>query len=126
MKDKTVKDIVANARDQVTELSAIEFRMRCEEEFSVIIDVREPAEFEAGHIPRAVNIPRGLLEFMVDDSEGPHSGRNSSIVIYCKSGGRSALATLALKRMGYKRIAHLEKGYDDWVIATARHNGEFL
>lgn len=73
----------------------------------VILDVREPSEYKAGHIPYAKSLPRGLMEFkiakLVPDKATP-------IVIYCKSGGRGSLATLRLLSMGYD-VKNLKKGF---------------
>jgi len=74
----------------------------------VVIDVREPSEYKAGHVPYAKSLPRGLMEFkiakLVPDKATP-------IVIYCKSGGRGSLATLRLTTMGYENVKNLKKGF---------------
>ena len=87
-----------------------------------LIDVREPAEFAAGHLPGAFNIPRGLLEFQVDGHPAvgggadPHlAHRRVPVILYCRTGGRSALAAEALKRLGFDRPLSLAGGYLAWV-----------
>jgi len=80
---------------------------------ATVLDVREPSEFDMGHLPNAVHVPRGLLEFMV----GNHPAlQNSSqtMVVYCKNGGRSTLATDLLQRMGFSDIHMLAGGFDSW------------
>ncbi|MFT6325392.1 MAG: rhodanese-related sulfurtransferase [Crocinitomicaceae bacterium] len=80
---------------------------------TVILDVREPAEFDMGHLHNAVNIPRGLLEFMVGNNPALKDF-NQSIVVYCKNGGRSTLASDTLQKMGFKKITMLAGGFDSW------------
>lgn len=80
---------------------------------ATLLDVREPSEFDMGHLPNAVHIPRGLLEFMV----GNHpklQDMAQDIVVYCKNGGRSTLATDLLKRMGFENTHMLAGGFDNW------------
>lgn len=83
------------------------------EQGAMLLDVREPSEFDMGHLPDAVHIPRGLLEFMV----GNHpklQDMDQSMVVYCKNGGRSTLATDLLQRMGFTNIHMLAGGFDNW------------
>lgn len=80
---------------------------------AVILDVREPAEFDMGHLPNAVNIPRGLLEFMVGNNPALKDF-NQNMLVYCKNGGRSALASDTLQKMGFKQITMLSGGFDGW------------
>ena len=81
------------------------------EEF-VLLDIRTEAEYEAGHIQGAQWFPRGKLEYYIQEViEDP----DSRIVLYCRTGGRSALATLTLKDMGYTNVVDLEGGFKKWV-----------
>jgi rhodanese-related sulfurtransferase len=80
---------------------------------ATVLDIREPGEFNMGHLPGAVHIPRGLLEFMV----GNHAALldpKKALVVYCKNGGRSTLAADLLQRMGFENITMLEQGFDGW------------
>ena len=79
-----------------------------------VIDVREPGEYLAGHLPGAINIPRGVLEFKIGDNAAL-ANKDLPIVLYCKTGGRAALAALNLQRMGYARVRSLTGGFDGWV-----------
>ncbi len=84
------------------------------EEGAVVLDVREPNEYATGYIVNAVNIPRGVLEFKIDQHiDG--SDKSVSILVYCKTGGRGALAVNTLKLMGYEQIVSLQGGIDSWV-----------
>jgi len=80
----------------------------------LFLDVRTEKEYKKGHIPGAMNIPRGLLEFriakMIPD-------RNASIVVYCRSGARSSLATYTLVRMGYRNVKNMDGGWRAWAKA---------
>ena len=79
-----------------------------------VIDVREPGEYLAGHLPGAVNIPRGVLEFKIGD-DATLANKDQPIVLYCKTGGRAALAAVNLQRMGYQQVRSLSGGFDGWV-----------
>ena len=78
----------------------------------VILDVREPHEFAAGHLPGAINIPRGLLEFKVFTVI---PDRNTKICVYCKSGGRSTLGAKTLVDLGYSNAGLSAVHYVTWV-----------
>lgn len=79
-----------------------------------VIDVREPGEYLAGHVPGAVNIPRGVLEFKIGDN-ALLANKDRPIVLYCKTGGRAALSAVNLQRMGYTQVRSLSGGFDGWV-----------
>lgn len=113
---KSAHDLVTEAKARIHEidLDSAEASIR---EADVLLDVREADEFHAGHIPGAVNIPRGLLEFKLSNTP-ELSARNLKIVLYCKTSGRAALAACALHDMGYLHVESIEGGFDAW--STAR------
>lgn len=82
---------------------------------TLIIDIREPFEFEAGRLTNAINIPRGLLEFKTLDHPALKENQNTKIMLYCRSGGRSALAAHTLLRLGYTNVLSLEGGVENWI-----------
>ncbi len=90
---------------------------------TLIIDIREPEEFARGHIPGAVLSPRGLLEFEIHGlvqrtATNPNlAPEDRDIVLYCGTGGRSALATDALDRMGYRNVRSMDGGIVAWSAA---------
>ena len=87
---------------------------------AVFVDVRERAEHDAGTIAGAVAAPRGFLEFIADPGSPMHNPALSSgkrLVIYCASGGRSALAAKTLQDMGIRNVANLTGGYQAWTEA---------
>ncbi|MCW3476164.1 rhodanese-like domain-containing protein [Limobrevibacterium gyesilva] len=85
------------------------------------VDVREQAELAAsGTIPGAVHAPRGLLEFIADPESTAHKPQLSSgktLVLYCASGGRSALSAKTLKDMGIENVRHIAGGFTAWKAA---------
>ena len=84
---------------------------------AVFVDVRERAEHAAGAIAGAVAAPRGFLEFVADPASPMHNPALSSgkrLIVYCASGGRSALATKTLQDMGYAEVANLTGGFQAW------------
>lgn len=83
-------------------------------EKAVILDVRDGGEFAAGHLPGAMNISRGTLEFVVF-SKIPD--QNTKIYAYCKTGARCALAAKTLSDLGYKNVASMDAPYEAWVKA---------
>ena len=96
---------------------------------ALLLDVREPEEYQSGHIPGTVNIPRGLLEFAIYKQLGfPKKTVDTSQTIYvqCRTGGRATLATDSLKKIGFTNpvavvmdIADWEKAGNPWVKPAA-------
>ncbi|MDZ7855030.1 rhodanese-like domain-containing protein [Sphaerotilus sp.] len=110
---KTAHDLVTAARARITECPLAEAEpalLNAE----LVLDVREPDEYAAGHLPGAVNIPRGLLEFKVSATPALER-RDLKIVVYCKTGGRAALAACSLQEMGYVSVQSVAGGFDAWV-----------
>jgi rhodanese-related sulfurtransferase len=117
----TANDLVAEARRQIREITPGEYAAG---PGHVLIDVREPAEFQTGHIAGAINIPRGVLEFQVDAhpavanaSDPALSKKACPIVLYCRTGGRAALAALNLQRMGFSDVRSISGGITAWTDA---------
>ena len=87
---------------------------------AVFVDVRERAEHDAGAIAGSVAAPRGFLEFIADPSSPMHDpalSAGKTLVVYCASGGRSALATKTLQDMGLAQVVNLTGGYQAWTGA---------
>lgn len=112
---KTAHDLVVAAKSQCREVS-VEDAQALVRSAGAVIDVREPDEYAAGHLAGAVNLPRGLLEFKLSGTPALEP-RDLSMVVYCKSGGRSALAANTMQNMGYLHVVSLAGGYDSWVEA---------
>jgi rhodanese-related sulfurtransferase len=112
---KNAHDLVTAARSRIREISPQQADQSIVEA-NALLDVREPDEFAAGHIPGAIHIARGLLEFKLSSSAELDS-RDKKIVLYCKSGGRAALAACTLLEMGYLHVASIAGGLDAWAAA---------
>ena len=112
---KTALDLVSAAKTHVHEITvdAAEAAIR---DADVLIDVREADEFAAGHIPGAINVPRGVLEFKLS-STPEMDARDLRVVLYCKTSGRAALAARAMHDMGYLQVQSIAGGFDAWVAA---------
>ena len=87
---KTAHDLVASAKTRVQEIS-VQDAEQAIREADVLVDVREADEFAAGHMPGAVHISRGMLEFRFSGMPALQA-RDLKIVLYCKTSGRAALA----------------------------------
>jgi rhodanese-related sulfurtransferase len=85
---------------------------------TLVVDVRDPSEVEkSGKVAGAVNVSRGMLEFRADPdlpTHDPNFAKDKTLIVYCASGGRSALSGKTLKDMGYERVYNLG-GFKDWV-----------
>lgn len=112
---KTALDLVAAAKARIQEVpvAAAEAAIA---QADVLIDVREPDEYRQGHLPGAVNMPRGLLEFQMS-GQPAMAPRDLVIVLYCKTSGRAALAACALHDMGYLNVHSIAGGFDAWAAA---------
>ncbi|ACI21823.1 MULTISPECIES: rhodanese-like domain-containing protein [Thermodesulfovibrio] len=78
---------------------------------AVILDVREYTEYVAGHIPGAIWAPRGLLDFQAYDWL---PDKEKTYLVYCKTGGRGAVSSCDLKKLGYKNVYNLKGGFNAW------------
>ena len=112
---KTAHDLVAAAKARVSEVPLAEAEQALRQA-DVVVDVREADEYAAGHIPGALHISRGMLEFRFSAMPALQS-RDLRVLLYCKTGGRAALAGAALKDMGYLQVHNLAGGFDAWQAA---------
>lgn len=112
---KTAHDLVAAAKAHVNEVAVADAEQALREA-DVLVDVREADEFAAGHIPGAVHISRGMLEFRFSAMSALQS-RDIRVVLYCKTSGRAALAGVALREMGYLNVLNIAGGFDAWAAA---------
>jgi adenylyltransferase/sulfurtransferase len=104
--------IITRAREGIREASAREVHAWLKQEKDpVVVDVREREEFIEGHLPDAINIPRGFLELRI---ENVAHDRDTPIVVCCGSGVLSALAAKTLMLMGYKNVVSMSDGYRGW------------
>ncbi|MEA3335203.1 MAG: molybdopterin-synthase adenylyltransferase MoeB [Chloroflexota bacterium] len=104
--------LLALARSEITETTIRELDERLQNgQTPLIIDIRERDEFEQGHLPGAIFVPRGFLELRIEQFA---FDRETPIVLYCAGGVRSALAARNLREMGYTDTESLVGGYSGW------------
>ena len=115
---KTAAHLVAEAKSRIENLSPEEVATELRRGDTLLVDLREPGErVESGIIRGAVHAPRGMLEFYADPTSAYHRaefdpGRRT--ILFCASGGRSALAANTLRHLGYSQVAHLSGGLKAW------------
>ncbi|MFD9897222.1 rhodanese-like domain-containing protein [Mesorhizobium sp. UC22_110] len=113
----SIKEMMATANAAVPKITADEARKLIASENALVVDVRDaPEVLASGKIKGAINISRGMLEFRADADTPYHNAelrKDRPIILYCASGGRSALSGKVLKDMGYQRIYNLG-GFKDW------------
>jgi rhodanese-related sulfurtransferase len=108
-----VKEMVSKAKAAIKSVSAEDVKAAIDKkEKAVILDVRDLNEYEAGHLPGAINVSRGTLEFNIWNKV---PDQNAKIYVYCKTGGRSALATKTLNDLGYKNAILMDALFEDWI-----------
>ncbi len=115
---RTVQDLVIEARSRIQEIAPDQLAAQDD---CVLIDVREPAEYVQGHLPGAINLPRGVLEFQIHahpamacTSSEALAVADRELVLYCLTGGRSALAADSLQALGFTRVRSLAGGLTAW------------
>lgn len=111
----TTQDFVAKAKAEIQECG-IQAAAEKIKQGALALDVREPQEYMQAHIPNAVEIPRGVLEFRA--AEHPElQDKNREIIVYCQAGGRGALATQTLQQMGFTQVINMQGGFAAWTEA---------
>ena len=117
---KSIMDFVAEAKSVVPEISPDEVKALAEKGAVLIVDVRDDGEVAGtGKVPGALHVSRGMLEFRADETTPYHNeafSKDKTIILYCASGGRSALAGKALLELGYSDVRNLG-GFSAWVEA---------
>jgi rhodanese-related sulfurtransferase len=110
-KAMTTEEIVAEAKESICEVTVSEAKDLLDKGGYLFLDCREPKEYKMGHVPGAVNIPRGLLEFKIANKV---PDKSTQIVMYCKKGSRGCLAACTLCRMGYEKVVNMDGGWLAW------------
>jgi molybdopterin/thiamine biosynthesis adenylyltransferase/rhodanese-related sulfurtransferase len=105
------RELLQQVRSEISELDASSARERIESGEPVVVDVREQDEWDEGHIPGAVHVPRGHLESRIERL-APDPAR--PVVVYCSAGNRSAFAAKTLAELGYEDVVSLAGGFTDW------------
>jgi molybdopterin/thiamine biosynthesis adenylyltransferase/rhodanese-related sulfurtransferase len=107
----TFRDLLSQAKSQITEIDTNEAQRRIADGGVVVLDVREPDEFEQGALPGVLHIPRGHLEAQI---EGRITDKDAPVIVYCAGGVRSAFATKTLGEMGYANVVSMDGGFGKW------------
>jgi len=125
----TLAQMIGDAKAQVEEIAPMVAAEEIASGSAVVVDVREPVEWES-HIEGALQIPRGLLEFMADPASPKHNPElnpSRRVIVYCRSGSRAALAAVTLKELGFEKVANLKGGFSGWTEAglpVAEHHAD--
>ena len=112
-------ELVGRVKATIRECNVADVQ-NCLKSDTLIIDLREATEYQRGHIPGAVLLPRGLLEFEIHGvvqrmiSDQVDDAEDQPIVLYCGTGGRSALAAETLAAMGYRNVRSMSGGLVAW------------
>ncbi|NYZ17669.1 rhodanese-like domain-containing protein [Azospirillum sp. RWY-5-1] len=113
----SVKDMLSAANASVPRITPAEAADLMERGEALVVDVRDAPELDAvGKVAGAKHVPRGMLEFRADPDSPYHDpafDRDHTVILYCASGGRSALAGRTLQEMGYRDVRNLG-GFKDW------------
>jgi molybdopterin/thiamine biosynthesis adenylyltransferase/rhodanese-related sulfurtransferase len=107
----TFRDLLAQAKATITEIDTAEAARRIEAGGVVVLDVREPDEFEQGALPGVIHIPRGHLEAQVETRIVDH---DAPVIVYCAGGVRSAFAAKTLGELGYRDVTSMAGGFGKW------------
>ena len=118
--EKTLMDFVKEAKSQISEVEVSDVVSLLEDGYQVL-DVREPAEYISGTIDNALNVPRGLLKTLSDHEYPGHPqemmDRNQKWLLLCATSGRSAMATVEMKQMGFNHVKNVNGGMAAWKSA---------
>jgi adenylyltransferase/sulfurtransferase len=107
----TYRELLQQVRSEISEVDATQARELIDSGGPLVLDVREQNEWDEGHIPGAVHVPRGHLESRVERAAPDHS---RPVLLYCSVGNRSAFAAKTLAELGYEDVVSLSGGFTDW------------
>ncbi len=118
MMKRGFKALLGQANTEIETISVEDAKALVESQDVLFVDVRETLEVQnTGGLPGHIHVPRGLLEFLIDPESPMHKPELSSgrrLVLYCASGGRSALAAKTAQDMGVKNVCHIGGGFTAW------------
>lgn len=116
---RTSAQMLAEANARVSQVSPEDAAAELAAGTAMLLDVREPIEWAQG-VPGSVQLPRGLLEFQADPASARHNAAfdpERRIIVFCRSGARSALAAATLLDLGFTDVANLVGGFTAWQAA---------
>lgn len=117
---KTFQDLINDCLPAIEEIFPWDLQKVIEDNLSLLLlDIREPYEFDALHIKDSINVPRGILETACDygyEETVPElvKARDKAIIVICRSGNRSVLAAYVMQLMGYQSVKSLKTGIKGW------------
>ena len=116
---KTFNDLVEECAAEITEIFPWDLEEILQERNPILLDIREPYEYEAMRIEGSINTPRGVLESACEfdyEETIPElaNGRDKEIIVICRSGKRSVLGAYVMKQMGFKNAISLKTGLRGW------------
>ena len=114
MKHTRFEKLVADAKRNIQEIFPQETAEALDRGDTLLIDVRDPDEYQEGHIPGAKNFSRGTVELEIEEAAPDIS---TPIITHCGGGGRSALTAESLQRMGYTNVKSMTGGFKAWKAA---------
>ena len=116
----SVKEMIEAANAAVPKISPDDAKAMMAKGDVLVVDVRDPHEVQAsGKVKGALNVSRGMIEFRADPTAAYHDpafAKDKTIILYCASGGRSALSGKVLKEMGYTQVYNMG-AFKDWAAA---------
>ncbi|MCX7085319.1 MAG: MBL fold metallo-hydrolase [Methylococcales bacterium] len=107
------QDLVTEAKQHITEVNVKTATQLLAEGNIVLVDTREESEYAAAHIDNAILLPRGVLEFKIG-AVPELADKSKAVLIYCRTGGRSALAAQTLQQLGYNNVLSMAGGFEAW------------
>ncbi len=107
----TYRELLQQVKEEIGEIDAAEARAQLDEGDVALVDVRDQHEWDEGHIPGALHVPRSFLESKIESAV---PDRERPLVVYCASGNRSAFAAKTLEELGYENVVSLAGGFTDW------------
>lgn len=113
----TMEDLVNQVRQNIIEIDPHKARDIIANSSVTIVDVREENEFNAGHLDNAILLPRGVLEFKINNIT-QLADKSAAIIVYCATGKRSALSANNMQNMGYTNVLSIAGGYEAWKQQT--------
>ena len=105
------RELFRQVKSEIEEVDASRASELRETDSPIFVDVRERSEWDEGHVPGAVHVPKSHLESRIEQAVGD---RDATVVVYCASGSRSVFAAKTLEELGYANVLSLAGGFADW------------
>src|SRR3954468_6827994 len=107
----TFRDLLSQTKAKIREVDTAAAEEAIAVPGIVVLDVREPDEYEQGALPGAIHIPRGHLESQIENRVPDHT---APVLIYCAGGTRSAFAAETMQQLGYTDVVSMAGGFGKW------------